>query len=51
MIEIPGPTPSKLGRLFDRIHEAHAVERAIAGTAVGRRIKAQQARGEQEGKG
>lgn len=48
--DLPGPTPSGLGRLFGRIHDSHDVERAIGNTAKGRRIKAQQARKEGEEK-
>ncbi len=49
--DIPAATPSKLGRIFKGAHDAVKTERAIAGTAKGRRIKAQQAKDEKEGKG
>jgi hypothetical protein len=47
----PGPTPSKLGRLFSRIHKSGQTQRAIADTAKGRRIKAKQERDEKKRKG
>jgi hypothetical protein len=46
----PGPTPSKLGHLFSRIHDAGQTQRAIADTAKGRRIKAKQERDEKKRK-
>ena len=48
--EIPEATPSKLGRILKGAHDAKDTERAIADTAKGRRIKAQQERAEKEGK-
>lgn len=49
--DTPGPTPSKLGRLFARRHEKHELDRKIADTAKGRRIKAKQERDERKEKG
>jgi len=49
--DIPEATPSKLGRIFGRAHKAGQAQRAIADTAKGRRIKAQQAKDEKKGKG
>lgn len=46
--EVPEATPSKLARLFDRIHASHKTERAIANTAKGRRIKAKQEKDEKK---
>ena len=46
--EIPEATPSKLGRILKRAHGEQKTERAIADTAVGRRVKAQQRRKERE---
>jgi len=47
----PGePTPSKLGRILKGAHDNARTQRAIANTAKGRRIKAQQARDEKKGK-
>jgi hypothetical protein len=40
--KVPGPTPSKLGRLHKKIHDGNKTLRAIADTAKGRRIKRQQ---------
>jgi hypothetical protein len=46
----PGePTPSKLGRILKGAHDNARTQRAIANTAKGRRIKAQQARDEKKG--
>lgn len=49
--EVPEATPSKLGRIFGRIHDSGQTRRAIADTAKGRRIKAQQRKDERKGKG
>ena len=47
--ETPKATPSKLGRILKRAHDQAATLRAIADTAKGRRIKAQQAKDEKKG--
>lgn len=40
--DVPGPTPTGLGKLLGKIHKSHRTERAIADTAKRRRIKAKQ---------
>ena len=44
------PTPSKLHRILGKAHDNAKTQRAIADTAKGRRIKAQQAKDEKKGK-
>ena len=44
------PTPTKLHKILAKAHENARTQRAIADTAKGRRIKAQQARAEKKGK-
>jgi hypothetical protein len=48
--EVPKATPSKLGRILKGAHDRARTERAIADTAVGRRVKAQQDKKEGKGK-
>lgn len=45
---IPEATPSKLGRILKGAHDKGKTERAIADTAKGRRIKAQQDKKKEE---
>lgn len=49
--EVPEATPSKLHKIFAKRHEKHELDRKIADTAKGRRIKAKQERDERKGKG
>ena len=42
----PGPTPSGLHRILGKAHANAKTQRAIADTAKGRRIKAQQEKNE-----
>jgi hypothetical protein len=39
---VPGPKPSKLGKLHEKIHKGNKTLRGIADTAKGRRIKRDQ---------